>query len=190
MPAADAALKSPAPLAAAESSEPKPRSDRDRDRKRNGSSSSSKRRQEPKKTGDTEPVDAAVDDSQMPLTESEAQAQCEAQAPKRVRRPVAASELAALNVDPKALESLVSDHGDNDDDETPKMMLRLRKRHDKDEKKEEHGDASKAVTSSALAPSTPDAHHREDGDVRPKVRDFAVSSFFPLFMKFETPAGF
>jgi hypothetical protein len=158
MPASDAALKSPAPPAAAESSEPKPRSDRDRsgDRKRSGSS---KQRQEPKKIDDSENLEAAVEDSQMPLTEADAQA------PKRVRRPVAASELAALNVDPKALESLGSDHGDNDDDETPKMMLRLRKRHDKDEKKEELADAGKVIA----APSTPDAHHREDGEARPKV---------------------
>jgi len=63
--------------------------------------------------------------------------------PKRVRRPVAASELAALNVDPKALESLGSDHGEHEDDETPKMMLRLRKRHDKDKEKEEQIDATK-----------------------------------------------
>jgi hypothetical protein len=158
MPASDAALKSPVTLAVVESSEPKPRSDRDRsrDRKRN---SSSKQRQEPKKTDDSEIVETLVEDGQVPLTEADAQV------PKRVRRPVAASELAALNVDPKALESLGSDHGDNEDDETPKMMLRLRKRHDKDEKKEEHSDASKVVA----APSTPDAHHREDGEARLKV---------------------
>ncbi len=158
MPASDAAFKSPAPAAAAELSEPKSRSDRDRsgDRKR---SSSSKQRQELKKADDSENVEAAVEDSQALLTEADAQA------PKRVRRPVAASELAALNVDPKALESLGSDLGDNDDDETPKMMLRLRKRHDKDEKKEEHTDAAKVIA----APSTPDAHNREDGEVRPKV---------------------
>lgn len=166
MPAADAALKSPAPPAAAESSEPKVRSDRDRsgDRKRNSSSSSSKHRQEPKRAEDLETADGVVDDGQLSLTE------VEAQAPKRVRRPVAASELAALNVDPKALESLVSDHGENEDDEIPKMMLRLRKRHDKDEKKEEHSDPTKGVvSSSAAAPSTPDAHNREDGEGRPKV---------------------
>jgi hypothetical protein len=167
MPAADAALKSPAPPAAAESSEPKIRSDRDRssgDRKRNSSSSSSsKHRQEPKRAEDLEPAEG-VDDGQVSLTE------VEAQAPKRVRRPVAASELAALNVDPKALESLVSDHGENEDDEIPKMMLRLRKRHDKDEKKEEPSDPTKGVvSSSAAAPSTPDAHNREDGEGKPKV---------------------
>jgi hypothetical protein len=158
MPASDAALKSPLPLAAVESSEPKVRSDRDRsgDRKRN---SSSKQRQEPKKLDDSENVDALIEDGHATLTEADAQV------PKRVRRPVAASELAALNVDPKALESLGSDHGDNEDDETPKMMLRLRKRHDKDEKKEEHSDASKVVA----APSTPDAHQREDGEAKLKV---------------------
>jgi hypothetical protein len=167
MPAADAVLKSLEPHAAAESSEPKARSDRDRDRsgdRKRNSSGSSKHRQDPKKTDVVEYADAVVDDNQVPLTEAEAQV------PKRVRRPVAASELAALNVDPKTLESLASDHGENEDDETPKMMLRLRKRHDKDEKKEEQTDVSKgSVTSSALAPSTPDAHHREDGDARPKV---------------------
>ena len=166
MPAADAVLKSPEPPAAAESCESKARSDRDRssgDRKRNSSSSSSKHRQDPKKSDVVDSADAVVDDH-LPLTE------VEAQAPKRVRRPVAASELAALNVDPKSLESLASDHGENEDDETPKMMLRLRKRHDKDEKKEELNDVSKgSATSSALAPSTPDAHHREDGEARPKV---------------------
>jgi len=111
MPAAGAALKSPAPLAAAESSELKPRSIRDRDCKRNGSSSSSsKRRQEPKKTGDTEPVEADVDNSQMPLTESEAHAQCKAQAPKRggQRPSVAASHIKAGHVRPKVRDFAVT----------------------------------------------------------------------------------
>jgi hypothetical protein len=170
VPAADSVLKSPAPSVAAESSEPKSRSDRDRDRKKSNGSSSSKQRQEPKKTDDSEAIDAVVEDGQVPLTETEAQL------PKRIRRPVAASELAALNVDPKALESLGSDHGENEDDETPKMMLRLRKRHDKDEKKDDHGEMNKGIAAAA-APSTPDAHNREDGDTRTKVDLLAHVAF-------------
>jgi hypothetical protein len=164
-------LKSPAPPAAVESLDSKSRSDRDRsggDRRRSGGSSSSKQRRDTKKTDDSEVADAAIDDSQLPLADAAA-AEAEAQVPKRVRRPVAASELAALNVDPKALESLASDHGENEDDETPKMMLRLRKRHDKDEKKDEHVDARGGTNAVAAAPCTPDAHNREDGDPKPKV---------------------
>jgi len=153
-PAADAALKSPAPSSAAEAAEPKSRSasDRDRggDRKRNNGSSSKQRPEPPKKSDDAEAADAdaAVDDTQ-PAAADAAAAEAEAQAPKRVRRPVAASELAGLNVDPKALESVGSDHGEHDDDETPKMMLRLRKRHDKEKDKDKDKEKEKEEQSDA-----------------------------------------
>ena len=45
-----------------------------------------------------------------------------------------------------------------------------------DEKKDDHGDMNKGIAAAA-APSTPDAHNREDGDTRTKVDLLALVAF-------------